>query len=78
VIQRRRFHLKQTLHFEDLFSGFENGLYRIPEEVQWECCQYFSKYKGHICKWCAKDKVSAEEDKIPTVSTLEDKAKDKA
>jgi hypothetical protein len=64
-------HLKQTLHFEDLFSGFEQALYRIPEEVQKECCMYFSKYKGHICKWCASSKV-------PTIPTLEDKAKDKA
>jgi hypothetical protein len=64
-------HLKQTLHFEDLFSGFENALYRIPEEVQKECCMYFSKYKGHICKWCASTKV-------PTIPTLEDKAKEKA
>jgi hypothetical protein len=61
-------HLKQTLHFEELFSGFENGLYRIPKEVQKECCMYFQKYKGHMCKWCATTKVSA----------LEDKAKDKA
>ena len=55
-------HLKQTLHFEDLFSGFENGLYRIPEEIQKECCLYFQKYKGHMCKWCAS-KLSALEDK---------------
>jgi hypothetical protein len=56
-------HLKQVLHFEDLFSGFEQGLYRIPEEIQKECCLYFQKYKGHMCKWCASSKVSAQEDK---------------
>jgi hypothetical protein len=61
-------HLKQVLHFEDLFSGFDQGLYRIPEEVQKECCLYFQKYKGHMCKWCASSKVSA----------LEDKAEEKA
>ena len=71
-------HLKQTLQFEELFSGFENGLHRIPDEVQQECCQYFSTYKGHICKWCAKDKVSAEETKIPTTSAARDKATEKA
>jgi vacuolar-type H+-ATPase catalytic subunit A/Vma1 len=60
-------HLKQTLHFEELFSGFENDLYRIPKKVQKECYVYFQKYKGHMCKWCAK-----------RMSALEDKVKDKA
>jgi hypothetical protein len=68
-------HLKQTLFYEELFSRFENALDKVPDEVQQECCQHFSKYKGHICKWCAKKKVSVEEDKVPTIT---DKAKEKA
>ena len=53
--QAREEHLQQILKFEENFSGLEADLGRLPDPIQQECCRHFQKYKGHQCKWCAKD-----------------------
>jgi hypothetical protein len=53
--QAKEEHLQQILKFEENFSGLEADLGHLPDPIQQECCRHFQKYKGHQCKWCAKD-----------------------